>query len=130
MNSLPNETLPSTFISTETYIVSVIASAILVLFAIIQPGLPDGRRTFGDKTYSSVEGVFFLWAFLVVAVGVFGRVFAVALDIAAGLRNSEILTIDTMSTLMTAAMMAAAAAATIQWARLRAAFRNEQRRSA
>lgn len=42
----------------ETYMVAAVAGAVLFLFAIIQPGLAYDRRKFGEKTYSSVEGMF------------------------------------------------------------------------
>lgn len=78
----------------ETYIMATVASAVLVLFAIIQPGLPHDRRRFGQKTYSSVEGMFMVWGGLALMAGVFGRVFSVVLDIAGGIRNTQILTAD------------------------------------
>ncbi|MFB0839992.1 hypothetical protein ACETK3_18555 [Arthrobacter sp. E44] len=113
----------------ETYIVAAVAGAVLFLFAIIQPGLAHDRRKFGEKTYSSVEGMFMVWGFLALVVGVFGQVFSVTLDIAAGGRNSDILTDETINALMVAAMTAAAIGGTLQWARLRAAFRKEQQAS-
>lgn len=113
----------------ETYIVAAVAGALLFLFAIIQPGLAYDRRKFDEKTYSSVEGMFMVWGCMALVVGVFGQVFSLTLDIAAGVRNSDILTDETINALMVAAMMAAAMGGTLQWARLRAAFREEQQAS-
>lgn len=113
----------------ETYIMATVAGAVLVLFAIIQPGLPHDRRRFGVKTYSSVERMFMVWGVLALVVGVVGRVFSVPLDIAAGIRNTQILTAETMNALLVGAMMAAAIGGTLQWGRLRTAFRKEQQAS-
>lgn len=73
--------------------------------------------------------MFMVWGLPALVVGVFGRVFSLALDIATGVRNSDILTDETINALMVAAMTAAAIGGTLQCARLWAALRKEQQAS-
>ncbi|MFE4080401.1 hypothetical protein [Paenarthrobacter sp. YIM B13468] len=113
----------------ETYIVALVPAGVLVLFSIFRVGLPSARWSFGEKTYWSVEGTMMLWGTLATMAGVSGWAFSLALDITSGARNGESLTDAMINSIVVAALTAAAAGGILQWARLRAAFRKEQRSS-
>ena len=111
------------------FVTASAAAAALVVFAVIQPGLARDKRTLGKKTCLSVEEMAFLWGFVAIAAGLALRVLAVALGISAGVRSAQIITSETLNGITAAAFVAATAAAVLQWARLRAAYRKESDRS-
>lgn len=118
-----NETF---YLFPETITITAIAAVTFVVLGVMQPGLAHDRRTFGRKSYASIEGMFFIWGVVAVVAGVFSRFGVVALDISAGITNTQMLTIDVFNGVMIAGMLTATAAALIQWARLRAATRKAQ----
>ncbi|WP_454812969.1 hypothetical protein [Paenarthrobacter nitroguajacolicus] len=110
-----------------TIAATAIAAVTFVLLGAMQPGLAHDRRTFGDKSYASIEGMFFIWGVIAVMIGVFSRFGVLVLDISAGIENTQMLTVEVFNGVMIAGMLTATAAALIQWARLRAANRKVQR---
>lgn len=109
-----------------TITATAIAAVTFVLLGLMQPGLAYDRRTFSGKSYASIEAMFFIWGMTAVTLGVFSRVGAVALDISAGIKDTQMLTAEVFNGVMTAGMLTATAAGLIQWARLHAATRKAQ----